>query len=35
MSKTISERTVLLCCLVLSLALGGLGLTLLARVAGM
>ena len=35
MSKMISERTILLCCLVFSLALGGLELALLAHVAGM
>lgn len=35
MSKTISERTILLCCLAFSLVLGGLELALLAHVAGM
>ena len=35
MLKTISERTVLLCCLAFSLVLGGLELALLAHVAGM
>lgn len=35
MSKTISERTILLCCLAFSLVLGGLELVLLAHFAGM
>ena len=35
MSKTVSERTILLCCLAFSLVLGGLELALLAHVARM